>query len=135
MPDVHGCLASQNGWPTRFWYLPDGQRSQFPALTTFEKCIAGHCEHVRSTVAFGADATRSPATHVECFVHEARATSAWNVPSEHGSHFSAFFEAEKAPAGHGWQPRSTVVLGGVASCSPFAQIECGRQNPFPASGW
>jgi hypothetical protein len=28
-----------------------------------------------------------------------------------------------------------VVLGGVASCSPFAQAMCGRQNPFPAAGW
>ena len=115
--------------------MPEGQRSHFSALTSFEKCIAGHGAHVRSTVAFGADATRSPATHVECFSHEARATSAWNVLSEHGSHFSAFFEAEKAPAGHGWQTRSTVALGCCTTRSPLAQVTCRRQNALPAAGW
>jgi hypothetical protein len=86
-------------------------------------------------VAFGSKATRSPATHVECFVHEACPSAGWKVPAGHAPQFSAFVVAEKVPFAHGAQLRSTVALGCCITRSPFAQAACGRQNPFPTSFW
>ena len=90
---------------------------------------------MRSAVVLGGESTRSPATHVECFVQEACPASGWKVSIGHGSHFSAFFVPEAVPAAHGRQPRSAVAVGCVTACSPFAHTECGRQNPLPSNAW
>lgn len=135
VPAAHGCLASQYGWPLAVWNLPEGQGSQLAALISCENCITAHGAHVRSTVAFGADATRSPATHVECFVHDACAASGWKVSLGHVSHAVAFVVAEIVPGVHGEHVRSAIALGGDATNSPFVQAVCGRQKPLPAAGW
>ena len=66
VPGTHGCFASQYDCPPAFWNLPAGQRSQLAALVVFEKCMAGHGAHVRSSVAFAAETTRSPVAHLVC---------------------------------------------------------------------
>ena len=70
VPGVHGCFASQYGWPTACWNFPAGQRSQATALLSSEKCIAAHAWHARLVVALGTETTRSPLAQTACVVHK-----------------------------------------------------------------
>jgi hypothetical protein len=86
-------------------------------------------------VAFGSKATRSPATHVECFVHEACPSAGWKVPAGHAPQFSAFVVFDFVPAPQLLQVRSVVALGCCVTRSPFAQTVCFVHEACPASGW
>jgi hypothetical protein len=95
---MHGCFASQYGWPTSFWNLPDGHIVHSAALPSFEKVVERHFSHVRSAVALGGDETRSPATQTVCGRQNPFPAAGWNAPLGHGSHAAAFSAAEKCPA-------------------------------------
>jgi hypothetical protein len=94
-PSLH---VSQKGCPGLSWNLPDGQSSQLAALLALENCIAEHALHVRSAVAFGGDATRSPFVQVVCGRQKPLPMTAWYSPAGHGSHAAAFSVAENRPA-------------------------------------
>ena len=62
VPGVHGCVASQNGWPGLSWNVLAGHAEHKPALVVLEKLPAAHGAH-RSGDGSLALATNVPGVH------------------------------------------------------------------------
>jgi hypothetical protein len=101
VPGVHGCVASQNGWPGFSWNVLAGHAVHDAALTLVLELPCSQKLQVRSAVALGGTKTRSPLAQTVCVVQKPFPSVLWYAPSGQIAHAGALLVLEKLPAAHG----------------------------------
>ena len=99
-PGMQVACFVHDACPASGWNELIGHAMHTAAFVVTEIVPTAHGRQLRSAVAFGSDATRSPLAHAVCGRQKPLPTAGWKVEFSHGSHRAAFSVAEKRPAAH-----------------------------------
>jgi hypothetical protein len=100
---VHGCVASQNGWPGFSWNVLAGQSVQLGALIESLYLLGVHGLQPRLLPAVGAAVSYEPLWHACTARHEVCPSAGWYCPAAQPTHVVLPLAFWIWPAAHRWQ--------------------------------